>query len=207
MKTLFSKSMVTYAALCLALVGSALAAPAWALDVSEVSYAPQKQAGAAKLVLNGAGVRRMGDKDLYTAALYLEQKTTVPGVVIADKGAKQLVVTLLRDVNSRQISELLARGLTSNSSDDELVEIIPEIMDLGSLIAKQGKLKAGDSFQIDWNATGGTTITITVRERSQPKPTVEVFAKPDLISAMMRIWLGARPADEKLKSALLGQGA
>ena len=205
MKTLFSKSMVTYTALCLALVGSALAVPAWALDVSGVSYAPQKQAGVAKLVLNGAGVRRMASKDLYTAALYLERKQTQPSEVIADKGAKQLVVTLLRDVNSRQISEMLARGLTSNSSDDELVEIIPEIMDLGALIADRGKLKAGDSFQIDWTASGGTTIT--VRERNQPKPTVEVFAKPDLISAMMRIWLGARPADEKLKSALLGHGA
>lgn len=205
MKTLFSKSMVTYTALCLALVGSALAVPAWALDVSGVSYAPQKQAGVAKLVLNGAGVRRMASTDLYTAALYLERKQTQPSEVIADKGAKQLVVTLLRDVNSRQISEMLARGLTSNSSDDELVEIIPEIMDLGALIADRGKLKAGDSFQIDWTASGGTTIT--VRERNQPKPTVEVFAKPDLISAMMRIWLGARPADEKLKSALLGHGA
>lgn len=205
MKTLFSKSMVTYTALCLALVGSALTAPAWALEVSGVSYTPQKQAGATTLVLNGAGVRRMANTDLYTAALYLEQKLTVPEAVIANKGAKQLVVTLLRDVNSREINELLSRGLTSNSSDDELAEIIPEIMDLSSLIASQGKLKAGDSFQIDWSAVAGTTIT--VRERSQPEPTVEVFAKPDLINAMMRIWLGARPADEKLKTALLGQGA
>lgn len=205
MKTLFSKSMVTYAALCLALVGSALAAPAWALDVSGVRYAPQKQAGVTTLFLNGAGVRRVASTELYTAALYLEQKITVPRAVLADRGAKQLVVTLLRDVNSQEISTLLARGLTSNSSDDELVEIIPEIMDLGSLIADRSKLKAGDSFQIDWSADAGTTIT--VRELSRPEPTVEVFVKPDLIGAMMRIWLGARPADEKLKSALLGQGA
>lgn len=204
MKTLFSKSMATYAALCLAVAGCALTAPAWALEVSGVSYAPQKQSGATTLVLNGAGVRRIANTDLYTAALYLEQKIKLPAAVMADKGAKQLVVTLLRDVNSREVSELLSRGLTTNSSDDELAEIIPEIMDLGTLIANQGKLKAGDSFQIDWSATAGTTIT--VRDRSQAKPTVEVFAKPELIAAMMRIWLGAQPADDKLKTALLGQG-
>ena len=205
MKNLFSKSMVAYSALCLALVSSALATPATAVEVSGVNYTSQKQAGSATLVLNGAGVRRIANRDLYTAALYLEQKLTAPSSIIADKGAKQLVVTMLRDVNSREMNELLSRGLTTNSSDDELAEIIPEIVDLGSFIANQGKLKAGDSFQIDWSATAGTTIT--VRERSQSKPTVEVFAKPDLISAMMRIWLGARPADDQLKTALLGQGA
>ena len=95
MKTPFSKSMVTYAALCLALAGSALTAPAWALSVAGVSYAPQKQSGTSTLVLNGAGVRKLANTDLYTAALYLENKTSTPGAVIADKGAKQLTVTML----------------------------------------------------------------------------------------------------------------
>ncbi|OYU43385.1 MAG: hypothetical protein CFE44_18685 [Burkholderiales bacterium PBB4] len=205
MKPLFSPSLLAGSALCWGLLGGALALPAQALEVAGVHYAPQKQSGTATLVLNGAGVRQLARKSLYTAALYLENKQTAAGAVMADQGAKQLNVTLLRDVTSREINALLSRGLTTNSSDDQLVEIIPEIMDLGSLIAGQGKLRAGDSFQIDWSPTAGTTIV--VRDRSQPKPTVEVFAKPDLIGAMMRIWLGTNPADEKLKAALLGQGA
>ena len=205
MKPLFSTPMLVSAALCWGLLGSTLTTSAQALEVAGVHYAPQKQAGNATLVLNGAGVRHLDNKGLYTAALYLEQKQTAPDAVIANPGAKQLTVTLLRDVNSREINALLSRGLTTNSSDDQLAEIIPEIMDLGSLIAGQGKLRAGDSFQIDWSPTGRTTII--VRDRSQPKPTVEVFAKPDMIGAMMRIWLGTQPADPKLKSALLGQGA
>lgn len=66
-----------------------------------------------------------------------------------------------------------------------------------------GELRSGDSFQIDWSATTGTTIT--VRQQGGKVTVVEVFPKPDLISAMMRIWLGERPADATLKSALLGQ--
>lgn len=203
MKNLFSRSMVVRTALCWALAASALSTPAWALDVAGVSYAAHKRSGASTLVLNGAGVRKLANVDLYTAALYLQNKHATPGAVLADKGAKQLTVTLLRDVTGREMADLLSRGLVDNSSNDALAGLMPEIMGLGTLIAERGQLKSGDSFQIDWSATAGTTIT--VRQQGEKAPSVEVFAKPDLIGAMMRIWLGERPADTTLKSALLGQ--
>ena len=203
MKTLFPPSMATCAALCLTLVGSAMAAPAWAMDVSGVSYAPQKQAGVTTLVLNGAGVRRVADKDLYTAGLYLEQKAGSADEALKTQGAKQIRVVMLREVNSRDFGSMLSSGLTTTSNDDELSNLIPEIMDLGTLIAERGKLEAGDSFVIEWSATQGTTIRVT--QRSSPKPAVEVFTKPDLIGALMRIWLGEKPADANLKAALLGK--
>ncbi len=202
MKNLFSKSVAAGTALCLALAASALSTPAWALNVAGVRYAAHKQSGTSTLVLNGAGVRKLANIDLYSAALYLQNKLTTPAAVMADKGAKQLTVTMLRDVTGREMADLLSKGLVDNSSDHALAELMPEIMGLGTLIAEQGKLKSGDSFQIDWSATAGTTIT--VRQQGKKAPSVQVFAKPDLIGAMMRIWLGERPADTKLKSALLG---
>lgn len=203
MKNLFSGSMGACTALCLALAGSALSTPAWALNVAGVSYTAHKPGGAGTLVLNGAGVRKLANADLYAAALYLQEKLTTPGAVLADKGAKQLTVTMLRDVTGREMADLLSRGLVDNSSNDALAGLMPEIMGLGTLIAERGKLRSGDSFQIDWSATTGTTIT--VRQQGGKVTSVEVFPKPDLISAMMRIWLGERPADATLKSALLGQ--
>jgi hypothetical protein len=110
---------------------------------------------------------------------------------------------MLREVNSRDFGALLSRGLVTNSNDDQLSNLIPEIMDLGTLIAERGKLEAGDSFVIDWSATQGTTIRVT--QRSSRKPAIEVFAKPDVIGAIMRIWLGENPADPVLKAALLGK--
>ena len=202
MNTLFKKSMLSRMVLVLGLGLGAVSTQSLALDVAGVSYAPQTQASGTVLQLTGAGIRRQASNAMYTAALYLEKKQSTAESVIKDSGAKQLKVVFLRDVNSREIGDMLARGLVTNSSDDELANLIPEIVELGNLIAERGKLYAGDSFQIDWGPTVGTTIT--VRERGQAKPVVQAFAKPDLIGAMMRIWLGNRPADPELKSALLG---
>ena len=189
--------------LATAVAWSAIATPAYALEVSGVNFTPTAQTHGITLTLLGAGVRRLAANNLYTAALYLEHKPASAQAIWRGTGAKQLRVVLLRDVNSREISNLLSQGFVSNSNDDELAAIIPEMVGLGTLIAEQGKLFAGDSFQIDWSQTAGTTISI--RSRVQAQPTVQVFGKPDLVGAMMKIWLGDRPADAELKSALLGK--
>ena len=191
------------AALLVALACNAAAVPAQALEVAGVNFQPQSLLKGTKLQLNGAGVRQQAATPLYTAGLYLERKASTAEEVLQARGAKQIRVVMLREVNSRDFGALLSRGLVTNSNDDQLSNLIPEIMDLGTLIAERGKLEAGDSFVIDWIATQGTTIRVT--QRSSRKPAIEVFAKPDVIGALMRIWLGEQPADAELKAALLGK--
>lgn len=176
---------------------------AQAFEVAGVDFQPQSQVKGATLQLNGAGVRKQSAAPLYRAGLYLEQKASTAEAALMTPGAKQVRVVMLREVSSRDFGALLARGLIGNSTDEELSNLIPEIMDLGTLIAQRGKLKPGDSFVIDWSATEGTTIR--VNQRGSRKPSIEVFAKPDLIGALMRIWLGEHPADADLKIALLGK--
>lgn len=189
--------------LLVALACNAAPAPAQALEVAGVNFQPQSLLKGTKLQLNGAGVRQQATTPLYTAGLYLEQKAHTAEEVLQTRGAKQIRVVMLREVNSRDFGALLSRGLVTNSNDDQLSNLIPEIMDLGTLIAERGKLEAGDSFVIDWSATQGTTIRVT--QRNSRKPAIEVFAKPDVIGAIMRIWLGENPADPVLKAALLGK--
>lgn len=189
--------------LALTLACHATLFPAHALEVAGVTYQPQSQVKGTTLLLNGAGVRQQAATPLYTAGLYLQQKATTPEQALQAQGAKQVRVVMLREINSREFGELLSKGLVGNSSDEELSNLIPEIMDLGTLISERGKLRPGDSFVIDWSASQGTTIR--VNQRSSRKPAIEVFAKPDLIGAIMRIWLGPQPADADLKAALLGK--
>ena len=193
------------ATLLLAVALSALAGLAQAVEVAGVNFQPQSSVTGTKLQLNGAGVRQQGATPLYTAGLYLQQKANSADEALASQGAKQIRVVMLREVNSRDFGAMLSRGLVTNSNDDQLSNLIPEIMDLGTLIAERGKLEAGDSFVIEWSATQGTTVR--VMQRGMRKPIVEVFAKPDVISALMRIWLGSNPADADLKAALLGKSA
>ncbi len=203
MKTHVSIQNLAATAALLITLACAGAAPAQALEVAGVRFKPQLQVKGTTLQLNGAGVRERSSVALYSAGLYLEKRASTAEEAVMNPGAKQLRVVMLREVNSRDFGELLSRGLVGNSSDEQLSNLIPEIMDLGTLIAQHGKLQPGDSFVIDWSATQGTTIR--VQERSQRKPAIEVFAKPDLIGALLRIWLGDSPADARLKAALLGK--
>lgn len=191
------------AALFIALVGLVAALPALAVEVAGINFPLQSLVKGTKLQLNGAGVRQQASTSLYAAGLYLENKASTAEDALLSKGAKQIRVVMLREVNSRDFGALLSRGLVTTSNDDQLSNLIPEIMDLGTLIAERGKLQAGDSFVIDWSATQGTTIRVT--QRGSRKPAIEVFAKPDVIGALMRIWLGDNPADADLKAALLGK--
>ena len=177
--------------------------PAHAKEVAGISYQTQSLVKGTALLLNGAGVRQGASSSVYTAGLYLEHKTLAADEVMQSKGAKQIRIVMLREVSGREFGDMLAKGLTRNTSDDDLFALIPEIMGLGTLIAERGKLLPGDSVVIDWNAVNGTSIRVS--QRSNSSPVIEVFAKPALISALMRIWLGPDPADAKLKDALLGK--
>lgn len=154
------------------------------------------------LQLNGAGVRRHPAGDLYAAALYLENRQTSAEAAVGDPGAKRLSVTALRALNATEIGELLSAGLTGNSGNEALADLVAEVFALGSLIAETGRLQPGDGFQIDWSPKAGTTLT--VQRAGADAPATRVFASPKLMPAMMRIWLGPNPADGRLKADLLG---
>jgi Chalcone isomerase-like len=200
MKT--NHSSWTLSVVAMLFAASAWATPSDALRVGGVSFAPTARFGATQLQLNGAGVRQQSAQALYAAALYLEKKQSLPEAAIQDTGAKRLTVTMLRDANAHEMGDLLSTGLTRNSSNTDLSELFSEVMSLGALIAETRNLRAGDSFQIDWSLTAGTTVR--VQQKDQARPAVKVFPNAKLMPAMLRIWLGEQPADPTLKSALLG---
>ena len=63
----------------------------------------------------------------------------------------------------------------------------------------RAEYKAGDVIDTDW--VPGTGMTIHVNGKSAGEP----FREPEFFAALMRIWLGTKPADWKLKDALLGK--
>ena len=55
-----------------------------------------------------------------------------------------------------------------------------------------------NNFLIDWVPGVGSIITVKGKVQGEP------FKEPEFFKALMAIWLGATPADFKLKDALLG---
>lgn len=155
------------------------------------------------LQLNGSGVRYQSASPLYSAGLYLDKKLATAAEVMGGQGTRQLRVLMLRDASAAEMGELLASGMVANASDEELSRLIPALFSLGELFGEQKKLAAGDSFQIESNPGGATTISI--QAKSQGGPVRQVFEQPELFGVMLRMWLGSHPADSGLKNALLGQ--
>ena len=179
--------------LCCVLTAAAL--PARALDMQ-----------ASPLHLNGTGVRQQAGSDLYTASLYLDKNPATAADILGKPGAKQLRVVMLRDVSAAEMGDLLARGMVANASDDELSRLVPALFRLGEMFGDQKKLVAGDSFQIDWQPGKDMLIRIYSGVKAGQSPVMEQsFSQPELSGAMLRLWLGANPADPGLRKALLGQ--
>lgn len=194
--------MKTFSFAALALSCALFAAiPAHASEKTGAAWQPALQAGAATLQLNGAGVRKQGVGDLYTAGLYLDQKLATTDAVLGNTGAKQLRVVMLRGVSAAEMGDLLARGMVANASDEELSRLAPMLFRLGEILGGQKRLAAGDSFQIDWQPGLGTAIRINGQLQG------EAFSEPEAFGVMLRLWLGPQPADDALKNALLGRAA
>ncbi|GAB4039163.1 MAG: chalcone isomerase family protein [Rubrivivax sp.] len=184
------------------LFGIALAAaiPAQAAEVAGVNYPAQVTVAGRPLVLNGAGIRYRFVVKVYTAGLYLPAKAETAEQALAMPGAKRIHIQMLREIDSNTLGKLFTRGMEDNSSRAEFGKAIPGTLKLAELFVAKKKLAPGEHFTVEYVPDRGTMILVN----GQPGLT-EWIKEPEFFTSMLKIWLGPKPADELLKSALLGQ--
>lgn len=182
----------------LLLSGSALAQ---GVTLAQVKYDDALTLHGRPLLLNGAGIRHKTVLQVYTAGLYLEQKVHSAAAVAALPGPKRLSMTMLRDIDSRELGKLFARGMEDNMDMTSFSKLIPGVLRMSQIFSDHKQLQVGDQFIIDWIPGTGTVITVKGQVQGEP------FPEPAFFQALMGIWLGTQPADWKLKDALLGQPA
>ncbi len=153
----------------------------------------------AKLQLNGAGIRYKAIFKVYVAALYLGKKVATPEEVYAASGPKRMSITLLREIDSNELGKSFTKAFEENAPKTEMSKLIPGLLKMGQVFSDQKKMLAGENFTIDWIPGAGTVISVKGKTQGEAIKEVEFF------NAMMRIWLGAKPADWKLRDELLGK--
>lgn len=178
------------------LAGTAQAA---AIDLAGVKIEDTYNLKGNTLMLNGAGIRYKVIIKVYVAALYLNKKTSSPEEVLSQAGPKHMSVTMLRNIDANELGKLFARGMEDNMPKEDFVKVVPNILRMSQLFSDYKNLKAGDKFEIDWVPGTGTIISI------KGKPYGEPFKEPEFFNALLRIWIGQKPADWKLKDSLLGK--
>ena len=189
------------ALLCLGAVVLAGSALAQSVMVADVPYDQIIAVQGSSLLLNGAGIRYKTVLKVYTAGLYLEKKAPTTAAVVALRGPKRLAITMLREIDSRELGRLFARGMEENMDKAAFSKLIPGVLRMGQIFSDYKNLQAGDPIMIDWIPGFGTVITVKGKVQGEP------FKEPEFFHALLGIWLGEHPADWKLKDALLGKPA
>ncbi|MBA4265150.1 MAG: hypothetical protein C0453_08720 [Comamonadaceae bacterium] len=169
------------------------------IEVSGVKLEDRVVLGGSNLQLNGAGVRYKAVFKVYTAGLYLSEKASTTEAVLAAPGPKRMTITMLRDIDSAELGKLFSRGMEDNMDRRAFSRLIPGVLRMSQVFSDHKRLQTGETFVIDWIPGTGTVLTIKGKVEGEP------FVEPEFFNALMRIWLGTKPADWQLKDALLGK--
>lgn len=180
-----------------ALIATLLAVPGLhAAEVAGVRIEEKLKVGGSELVLNGAGLRSKVFIKLYVGALYVSQKSAAPGSLIDATSPRRMSLRLLRDIGADTLYGALDDGLSNNNTPAELAEIKVPSEQFGALMKGIGKVKEGDTVAIDFTAEG---VAVSLNGEVRGKVAGPAFAR-----ALLKVWLGDKPADGSLKKALLG---
>lgn len=185
------------AAICVGLC-LAMTARAQPVMVEGVKFEPGVTLGGQNLVLNGAGLRTRAFFKVYAAGLYVPQKSPDAAALLAQTGARRVAIGMLRDVDAATFAGSLVDGLKANHTEEQLAAIKSQTEQLQTIVKSLGEAKKGDAIQLDWVPDAGTRIVVNGQPRG------ESIAGAPFFTALLRIWLGDKPADASLKKAMLG---
>ena len=181
--------------------GVAVAAHATAVEISGVKVADKVvlTKGGPELVLNGAGMRRkLMSVDVYVGALYLSAARRTAREVLADTGPKRVLMHVVIDeLTAKELIASLNNAIAANLIPAEIALIEKRLSDLNRMMNSIGALKRGGVVNIDFLPGTGTRITVDGIERI-------TIPGDDFFRALLRIWIGAKPVDGRLRNALLG---
>lgn len=183
----------------LALLVASMSVVASAAEVAGVKLDDRTTLGASELVLNGAGLKKRLFFKIYVAGLYLTEKRTSPAAVLALPGPKRVSITLMRDLPVRKLVDALRRDIRNNSSPEEQQAVKGRVGELDASLMAVRQGTKGDVITFDWLPDAGTLVTLNGKVKGNP------IAGADFYRALLRVWLGDRPASTGLRKALLGQ--
>ena len=178
----------------------ALSANAFAGELEGVQLDERVQVDGQALELNGMALRTRMFFKVYVAGLYLPRKVSNAERAIEDAGAKRIVLVMLRDASADQFCESVELGMDANNTDEDMERVKPQTEALFAKIRAIGEARKGARIVLDYSPSrDATTLYFDAASQGEPMPGRAFFR------ALLRIWLGERPAQLEVKRMLLGQ--
>jgi hypothetical protein len=179
-----------------------VAIPAAAAELEGVMLEDRIRVDGEELQLNGIALRTRVIFKVYVAGLYLPARAASAQSAIDAKGAKRIILVMMREASAQQFYESIDAGMRANSSEAQIARVKTQTDELMAMIRGVGQAKKGMRIVLDYApSAGGTTLFVDGVAQGRPMPGEQFY------QALLRIWLGDNPAQEDLKEALLGQSA
>jgi hypothetical protein len=176
----------------------AVPAPASAVEIEGMRFDDAARVGGRELQLNGAVLRAGFLAKGYVAALYLQEKARNAAVVLGTPGAKRLQLRILRETEPPAMVRALRQGMRNNHSEAQMQELAARLVQFERTLGEVGTAHKGDVINLDFSPQTGTVVAINGTPRGRPIP------GEDFYQAVLRVFLGERPADAGVKRGLLG---
>lgn len=162
---------------------------------SGVKLDPTMKAGDSDLILNGSGERTKLFIKVYTAGLYVEQKTKdMTALLNGDSkiGIKLHITSGM--ITSKKMSDAVMEGF-EKSTNGNMAPIKKEIDEMISVFSAE--IKENDVYDMVYEPGKGTNIY----KNGKLSKTIQgaQFRK-----ALFGIWIGQKPAQDDLKAKLAG---
>ena len=165
------------------------------------TFEPTARVAGVNLVLNGVGLRAVSWFKGFAAGLYLSNKAATAAQVQALPGAKRLQLRMLQDVPAGEFVKAFKKGMERNADAAELPGLTERMAQFESLLGAVGKVRKGDSINLDLEPGRGTVFSLNGTLRG------EAITGDDFYAVLLRSFVGEHPYDNKLKAGLLGQRA
>jgi hypothetical protein len=169
------------------------ALPAAAIEVAGVTLEPTVTVNGTVLKLNGSGIRKKFFVKVYIGSLYSAKRLTVASEALADKGDKLIRMNFLHSkVDKGKIIEAFSEGFSNNSPD---LAGSPDVKRFLSFFTAD--FMRGDVVDLQLGSDG----MVTARHNGK---VLGAIPSGKLATGILRIYLGDRPADDALKTGMLG---
>lgn len=169
---------------------------AFALSIAGVTLPDTFQAGGKNLILNGAGMRKKGGFiKVYAGGLYLQQKSSSAGQIIAADEPMAIKLVFVRDVGRDRIVSAWDEGFANSKAAGNPTSA-DKIATFNTFF--KGGVVNNDKYDIIYVPGTGTTVKINGAEKG-------TIPGLDFKKACWGIWLCSKPADEGLKGGMLGK--
>jgi hypothetical protein len=162
--------------------------------INGITFSDSYTAGKDKLVLNGGGTREKYWMDMYVAGLYLTEKNKDAQKIIDANSSMAIRICIVSGlITSARMTEAVDEGF-EKSTDHHPEKFKDQITKFKGAFTEE--IKKTDVFDIVY-----TGEKISIYKNGKSKAEIDGL---DFKKAVFGIWLGKEPAQESLKTELLG---